>query len=736
MNSSLQSALELATMGFHIFPIASGRKDPPALDGWQEKATRDPEQIKKWWKRNPNFNIGISTSKFGDDQALVAVDVDNKGEKHGDEEIKKLEKEGLNFPETFSQLTPTGGRHLIYRVPKPLKQGVSVLGPGLDIRSRGGYVVGAGSSIQGRVYSSSGSHIESAPEWLVSRLGSGTERKPVESAIDPKVDRPRAQSRAIEYLENAAPLAVEGSGGDQTTFVVACKVKDFGVDQETCFQLLSKHWNDRCSPPWDQEDLYTKVENAYKHGSDPVGISAPELQFTPVVLEKNEKPLNPIEKFNQQYAYIGGSKGFVLHETTDEEGKFAIEYIDVSTFHLNEISKTINYGNKVTPVSKLWISSPQRRSYRDFCFQPGKEPPKGFYNLWRGFSITPLEPHEVPTPQHEDALMAFLEHTEKNVCGGDHALYNWLMGWFAHLFQNPCEKPLSCVVFRGGKGVGKNALIERIGDMLGTHSLVVSDPRYLTGNFNGHLENKLLVVLDEAFWSGDKKANGVLKSLITGKNHVIERKGQESYTVKNITRIAILGNEEWLVPASEDERRYAVFDVGPGRKKDKKFFKDMRVGMENGGYRLFLRYLLDLDFKDIDVDFAPDTEALLDQKIRGLEPFARWWLDCLIEGKIIHSDFGNDWPAVLEKDRFRQAFRRYADDRKLGTWLPSNEVIGKMLKKYCPQSGLNVRKRTDEGERKWFYNFPHLPAARQDFEEFIGHKMPWETTDEEEELFS
>jgi hypothetical protein len=47
-----------------------------------------------------------------------------------------------------------------------------------------------------------------------------------------------------------------------------------------------------------------------------------------------------------------------------------------------------------------------------------------------------------------------------------------------------------------------------------------------------------MFALDEAFWSGDKQAEGTLKDLITGRDHVIEHKGKEPYTVANKTRVA------------------------------------------------------------------------------------------------------------------------------------------------------------------------------------------------------
>lgn len=139
----IEHALKLAGMGFHVFPIAPGAKDPPLVKNFPLRATRDPEQIATWWELEPRANVGISTSRFGDDLALLVVDVDPR--KGGLESLVALELAGHVLPTTWTQRTPSGGLHLIYVVPEPVKQGVDVLGPGLDIRSRGGYIVGAGS---------------------------------------------------------------------------------------------------------------------------------------------------------------------------------------------------------------------------------------------------------------------------------------------------------------------------------------------------------------------------------------------------------------------------------------------------------------------------------------------------------------------------------------------------------------------------------------------------------------
>ncbi len=276
VNPMLEQALELARLGFWVFPIKAGEKQPPLVK-FKDEATRDEGQIRRWWA-GQEHNVGLFTGRFGDSQALVVVDVDVKNDKRGDSEILRLELEGKDFPETYTQFTPTGGRHLVYRVSSALKQGANVLGPGLDIRSRGGFIVGAGSVIKGVPYMGSRSTVANAPEWLVQSCASVRPTAHTDVAPD-NVPAERARARAIEYLKSA-PLAVEGNGGDATTFAVCAGVRDFGVVENEALDLLLTHWNDRCSPPWNDDDLLLKVRNAYKYAQNEPGVRSPESVFS------------------------------------------------------------------------------------------------------------------------------------------------------------------------------------------------------------------------------------------------------------------------------------------------------------------------------------------------------------------------------------------------------------------------------------------------------------------------
>lgn len=722
--TKLEHALRLASLGFWVFPITPGKKAPPAIKDWQEQATRNPMTLTATWASNPDYNIGISTSKFGDDEALLVVDIDTKNGKDGNATILKLELEGFDLPESYSQRTANAGQHLVYRTRHPVKQGANVLGPGVDVRSRGGYIVGAGSVVGDGNYSAEVREVALAPDWLIERCGAVRSNTEVRSRNESptRVDQSRAIDRAFHYLKNEAPLAVEGEGGDETTFKVACRLKDFGINESQAALAMQAVWNERCSPPWSWDELVTKCKNAYAYSQNPPGVAAPEAEFTPVAppAEAPEKK-NPIDELNDHYALVmAGGGAHILWETTTHEGRYRLEHLTVGAFNTKYANRKMMVGKKETPLSNIWLEWKGRREYDGIVFMPGEKAPEKFFNLWKGFAYEPAERYE----QHP-AVEQFLEHARSNVCRGDDTLFRWLIGYFAHLVQRPWEKPLVALVFRGGKGVGKNALIERVGALLGGHFLLASNRRYLIGNFNGHLENCLMFALDEAFWSGDKQAEGTIKDLITGKNHVIEHKGKEPYSVANKTRVVIIGNEDWLVPASHDERRFAVFDVGDGRKQDRRFFTAMRTGMESGGYGQLLRFLLDYDIKDIDLNEAPSTKALMDQKHHSLDPLHQWWLDCLEEGRIIGAEF-TGWPAEIECERFRAAFRRHVKERNIRSRIPEDRAIGRLMKQCAPGVVKRRLSKQEDGSQPYAYHLPPVAEARAEWCAFIGHAQEWQ----------
>jgi hypothetical protein len=150
-NPRLRSALDAAERGWFVLPLyhpigqrCSCGKDcgkdigkHPRIKDWPTTATRDPNLITRWWTQWPEANIGILT---GAKSGLVVIDIDPRNGGHLT--VDDLETEHGKFPATVESITGSPGRHLCYCHPGGrLRCGTDVLGPGVDVKADGGYIV-------------------------------------------------------------------------------------------------------------------------------------------------------------------------------------------------------------------------------------------------------------------------------------------------------------------------------------------------------------------------------------------------------------------------------------------------------------------------------------------------------------------------------------------------------------------------------------------------------------------
>ena len=259
MASKQEAAAALAARGFKVFPVKAMAKAPPLLKDWPALATTDASNFP------PDANIGIHCVGY------IVIDVDVK--KGGNESFKQLEKEHAGLSATLTTITPTGGRHLFYRLPEGhpgVPNSVGELGNGLDVRSKNGYVIAPGSEVKaGRYRFAADKPVANAPEWLVQKLGASTTRVRTEAVNTP--DAPEAiVQRAADWLAQQ-PGAVEEEGGDACTYQVAVGLRDLGVSKAQAVDLMLTLWNDRCAPPWTPNEIGIKASNAYNYGQNEPG---------------------------------------------------------------------------------------------------------------------------------------------------------------------------------------------------------------------------------------------------------------------------------------------------------------------------------------------------------------------------------------------------------------------------------------------------------------------------------
>ena len=148
-----------------MFPCEPGGKRPLTYNGFWD-ASADPRRVESWWRRWPEANLGVPT---GERSGLLVLDVDPAS--GGPESLAALERGRGPLPRTTRSRTGGGGTHVFFRYPasEEVRNSAGRLGPGLDVRGEGGYVVVPPSRTRGAYGWVDRSPLAEAA-WLLERL--------------------------------------------------------------------------------------------------------------------------------------------------------------------------------------------------------------------------------------------------------------------------------------------------------------------------------------------------------------------------------------------------------------------------------------------------------------------------------------------------------------------------------------------------------------------------------------
>ena len=268
-------ALLYISFGWSVFPCHPGQKIPLTPHGVKDAST-DPATVRAWWTRWPDANIGLACGA-----KAATVDLDKKDGVDGEASLKEFDA----LPDTVTSLTPTGGKHFIYRTDNPPRNKNSFR-DGIDIRSEGYYIIlppsihPCGKPYQWAPGKAPG-EIPFAefpdcmrPKRPLRPWESGyNQQEPAKTPPAKAPERPQGTpviERARLYLQECEPAVQGQAGHDKLLWAARALVVGFELDKMTAIGLLWNEYNPRCSPPWDPaksgdtKDFERKVEEAVK----------------------------------------------------------------------------------------------------------------------------------------------------------------------------------------------------------------------------------------------------------------------------------------------------------------------------------------------------------------------------------------------------------------------------------------------------------------------------------------
>lgn len=420
-----------------------------------------------------------------------------------------------------------------------------------------------------------------------------------------------------------------------------------------------------------------------------------------------------INKLNEKHAVIMlNGKCLILNEVINPAND--LPDVDFSTlpdfkawYQNQKTTIVVREQKQEITIADYWLDHRDRREFSGLVFDPEQKTDPSYYNLWRGFAVTPQKGN---WSKMED-------HIFKNICSEDTELFQYLMAWMARIVQFPGgDRPGVVLVLKGKQGTGKGMLVNNFGKIFGQHYKHIISPHLLTGRFNDHLKDCLLMFVDESFWAGDKQGEGPLKGMITESHFHVEAKHKQAFLIKNHTNFIFASNNSWVVPADTEERRFFCIDVSDTKIKNSKYFGEIQTQMDNGGREAMLYSLLHLNITDFDFRNFPRREALLNQILHSWPSPKKFWFECLRNGS-----FGkqNYWPLEYPTADFYELFTTFskvAGDR----FLTQDKMFGKQIRELCP--GIE-RKQKGNGER--YYRFPSLNDCRTALESAVKIRINW-----------
>ena len=285
-NRLLNAALNYAKAGYYVFPLQNivnennfvrcscrdwtnckrQGKHPRTWHGLSDAST-DLETIKNWWSKWPNANVGLITGKKS---GIFVVDIDiNKG---GEYSLDDLQDSYGELSSTLTAITGSGGRHLIFNYPSDvkLKNSVSLIAPGLDIKSDNGYIVAAPSShISGGRYQWHGVNtpIADAPDWLIALILLAEEEAKQDKQVESVVSDYSTALVSNEIIKEGQEFDTaygKSRGRHDYLFRYASGLVMSHSHEQVLAKVQARNLA-RCVPPLNYEEVSKQVESAERY---------------------------------------------------------------------------------------------------------------------------------------------------------------------------------------------------------------------------------------------------------------------------------------------------------------------------------------------------------------------------------------------------------------------------------------------------------------------------------------
>ena len=230
-------ALAYRQAGYGIIPVGKEKKPIISWEKYQkEKASEN--QIRQWWDKWPDANIGIVTGVLS---GLAIIDIDTE---EGMEAIQEYVPDTLIMP---TATTPGGGKHYYFSCTDETLRNNAGLIKGCDLRANGGYIIAPPSKgNNGKKYT-----------WA----------KNLDLSI---TDLPLLPQKYLDFINsavntfnqpvNTGKMFQAGTRDNDIFHIANCLIKGGANDSVSSqvLEILAKN----CNPPYSEKEINNKIKSA------------------------------------------------------------------------------------------------------------------------------------------------------------------------------------------------------------------------------------------------------------------------------------------------------------------------------------------------------------------------------------------------------------------------------------------------------------------------------------------
>jgi hypothetical protein len=370
-------------------------------------------------------------------------------------------------------------------------------------------------------------------------------------------------------------------------------------------------------------------------------------------------------------------------------------------------------------IADFW-THPKTHMYTNIAFAPWATPPTTL-NYWVGSLVKPVQ----------GDWEVIKVHIKNVICNGDLELYEYLLNYLAHMIQYPEDKPGVMVVLLGKQGTGKGLFFEILKRIWPRSTLLVSDIQQVVGQFNAALERNYVIIMDEALFSGDRRSQDRMKSLITEKSCHVEQKYQPSRTIDSVHRFFASSNHDQFAHIEADDRRYLFFRVSAKHQGNHFYFERLSKAIDSDTVIAAMAFeLKNRNITGFNVRQRPITNEHNKQKLMSLEGFDRYWFEVLTAGRLSYSTYlgtsqenywtDSEFVATTALLDFFQKHDKYSQKFKQ----TNSKDISDAISRLCP-SAKKDRQASNRAIKRGFL-LPDLSIARQEFEHAYNLTIDWD----------